>query len=215
VQLDRHTLPDGLQSVNGSDNNGGCSREIRGRSRICVELDGVVRSYLIDCVIPSLGGFQGNWAEELFTVNRSGQSFHIGFEFSRPVNFTRVEIYLFNCPECGIAAQNITVYEYTSGNLNFNAAVARLQNIALGHTVANTISCTFIVRVLIPLELPQNPTNSYVIDFTFDRNATKIQWVYIAEVRFLEEENTQCSTPSSTAGMIITSSDRYFCSILV
>ena len=137
-------------------------------------------------------------------MNRSGQSsFHIGFDFSRPVNFTRVELDLFNCPEWGIAAQTITVYKFNGGILNFIAAAAR----ALGNTTAIT-SCTSIVRVVIPLELPQSSTPSYVIVFTFDNFATHLQWVHIAEVRFLEEEDTQCPTPSSTSGMIIASRDR-------
>ena len=139
-------------------------------------------------------------------MNRSGQSsFHIGFEFSRPVNFTRVELDLFNCPEWGIAVQTIIVYEYTFGTLAFVPAVAR----ALGNTTANT-SCTSIVRVFIPLELPQNPAPFYIIDFTFDNTATHIQWVHIAEVWFFQEEDTQCATPSSTAGMIIANSDRIY-----
>ena len=195
AQLDRHTLPDGLQSVNGSDPTGGCSRPAAG-GLICAELDEGGTSDLTDCVIPFLGGFQSNWAAGLFTVNRNGLSFYIGFEFSRPVNFTRVELNLFNCPEWGIAAQTITVYEYSFGILNFFAAIAR----ALGHTTANTTSCTSIVRAVIPLELPQNPTYIYVIEFTFDNAATNIQWLHIAEVTFLEEEVTQCPTPSSTAG---------------
>jgi len=199
AQFDLHTLPNGLQSVNGSYHNGRCSRIVQGP--ICAELDEGGTSDLTDCVIPSLGGFQSNWAAGLFTVNRSGQSFfHIGFEFSRPVNFTRVELDLFNCPEWGIGAQTITVYEYNFGILNFDAVIARALNLALGNTTVNTISCTSIVRVVIPLELPQNPATSYVIDFTFDNTATHNQWVHIAEVRFLEEEDTQCSTPSSTTG---------------
>jgi len=197
--------------VNGSDHNGGCSRVVAQR-HICGELDGGGRTDLTDCVIPSLGGFQGRWAAGLFTVNRSAQSFHIRFDFNSSVNFTEVELDLFNCPEWGIEAQTNTVYEDTPGILNFINPTAR----ALGHIIANvTISCTSIVRVVIPLELPQKPTASYAIDFTFDNTTTNIQWVHIAEVRFLEEEDTQCPTPSSTAGMTITSSDRYYCSILV
>jgi len=206
LQLSQHTLPDGLQSVNGSHHNGGCSRATS-HGHFCRELDGGGTSDLTDCIIPSLGGFQSNWAAGLFTVNRSGQSsFHLGFDFSRPVNVTRVELDLFTCPEWGIATQTITVYEYTLGILNFFAALAR----ALGHTTASITSCTSIVRVVIPLELPQNPTPSYVIDFTFDNTATNIQWVHIAEVRFLEDEDTQCLTPSSTAGIIKAYCDRFF-----
>ena len=161
--VEQHSLPDGLQSVNGSRLNGGCSRVVAG-GLSCGQLDGGGTSDLTDCVIPSLGGFQGQWAAGLFTVNRSGQSsFHIGFDFSGPVNFTRVELDLFNCPQWGIGAQTITVYEYTVGIIIFVAATAR----ALGNTTANT-SCTSIVRVFIPLELPQNPAPFYIIDFTFD-----------------------------------------------
>jgi len=205
VQLNQHTLPDGLQSVNGSDHNGGCSRPAAG-GRICAELDEGGTSDLTDCIIPSLGGFQGNWAAGLFTVNRSGQSsFYIGFEFNSSVNITRVELDLFNCTEWGIAAQTITVYEYTSGILSF-PGIQR----ALGHTTASNTSCTSIVRVVISLELPQNPAPFYAIQFTFDNTATHIQWVHIAEVRFFEEEDAQCPTPSSTAGMIIENSDTMY-----
>jgi len=212
MQLDRHTLPDGLQSVNGSDPTGGCSR-VAPQGRFCVELDEGGTSDLTDCVIPSLGGFQGRWAAGLFTVNRarSAQSFHIGFDFNSSVDFTKVELDLFNCPKWDIAAQTITVYEYTHGILSFIRPTAR----ALGHTTTNITSCTSIVRVVIPLELPQNPAPFYIIDFTFDNTTNNTQWVHIAEVRFLEEEDTQCPTPSSTAGMIIASSARYYCSILV
>ena len=139
-------------------------------------------------------------------MNRSGQSFHIGFEFNGPVNFTRVELDLFNCPEWGIAAQSITVYESMFGILNFDSRIASLSRV-LGGTTANITSCTSTV-VAIPLELPQNQI-SYVIYFTFD-NAS-IQWVHIAEVRFLEEEGTQCPTPSSTAGMKIVIGFMYSC----
>jgi len=138
-------------------------------------------------------------------VNRSRQSFYVGFDFNSSVNFTKVELDLFNCPKWGIAAQTITVYEYTFGILTFIPAVAR----ALGNTTANT-SCTSIVRVVIPLELPQNPAPFYIIDFTFNNTATNIQWVHIAEVRFFEEEDTQCPTPSSTAGTAIANSDRFY-----
>ena len=181
--------------MNGSDHNGGCSRVVA-QGLICVELDEGGTSDLTDCVIPSLGGFQSNWAAGFFTVNRSGQSFYIGFELSRPSNFTRVELDLLNCPQWGVAAQTIAVYGYNFGILNFDVALARLQNLALGHTTVNTTSCTSIVRVVIPLELPQSSTPSYAIDFTFDNTTTNIQWVHIAEVMFLEEEDTQCPTPS-------------------
>jgi len=165
-------------------------------------------SDLTDCVIPSLGRFQSGWAAGLFTVNNNAQSFFIAFQVNRAANFTKVELDLFNCPQWGIAAYIITVYEYTFEITDFIVTDARV----LGSTAVNILSCTSIVRVVIPLVLPQYPNPLYVIYFTFDIAATTIQWVHIAEVKFLEEEDTQCPTPSSTVGMIIPNSDR-FCAL--
>jgi len=115
---------------------------------------------------------------------------------------------LFNCPQWGIAADMITVYEYSSDITDFILTDARV----LGSTTTNILSCTSIVRFVIPLVLPRYPRSVYVIYFTFDIAATTISWVHIAEVKFLEKEDTQCPTPSSTVGMIIANSDR-FCAL--
>ena len=68
-----YTLPNGLQSVNGSSSTGGCQPEG------CVMFFGCgctgntpVSGVLIDGVIPSIDITQcGTWASELFVVNRS------------------------------------------------------------------------------------------------------------------------------------------------
>ena len=76
-----YTLPDGLQSVNGSSSTGGCqpgscvmmpisSTTINGCD--CPGTD-PVSGVLIDGVIPSIDTTQQRWASELFTVNRNGQ----------------------------------------------------------------------------------------------------------------------------------------------
>jgi len=124
-------------------------------------------SDLTDCVIPSLGRFQSSWAAGLLTVNNNAQSFFIAFDVNRAANFTKVELDLFNCPQWGIAAYIITVYEYSFEITDFIVTDAR----------ANMLSCTSVVRVVIPLVpvLRQNPRPSYVIYFTFDITATTIQ----------------------------------------
>ena len=134
-------------------------------------------------------------------MNKNGHSsFHIGFEFNVPANLIRVELDLFNCPEWGIAAQSITVYKYFDIT-NFDVDLAGALSPALGHTMAGTTSCTSIVRVDIPLEVSQNPTAFYFIVFTFGNvAASNIKWVHIAEVRFFEEEGSQC--PTSTGRII-------------
>ena len=84
------TLPDGLQSVNGSSSTGGCQPEscvmmpIGGTAANGCDCPGStpVSGVLIDGVIPSIDTTQrGTWARELFTANRNGQnSIRIGFE---------------------------------------------------------------------------------------------------------------------------------------
>jgi len=69
-------------------------------------------SDLTDCVIPSLGRFQSDWADGLLTLNNNAQSFFIAFQVNRSANLTKVELDLLNCPQWGTAAYNITVYEF-------------------------------------------------------------------------------------------------------
>ena len=150
-----HTLPYGLRSVNGSHHNGQCAVVAQGR--ICVGT-----SVLTDGNVPSLGGFQGNWAAGLFTVNRSGQSFHIGFDPGRTVGVTRVELDMFNCPHWGIAAPWITVYTFQGFPL-FHSRAATM----IGTTTETNKSCTSTVRVIMSLQSPQLLQCYYFIEFTF------------------------------------------------
>ena len=195
VQLSRHTLPDGLQSVNGSHHNGQCAVVAQGR--ICVGT-----SVLTDGNVPSLGGFQGNWAAGLFTVNRSGQpSILIGFDLGRTVGVTRVELDMFNCPHWGIAAPRITVYTFQTFPF-FHSGAATI----IGSTTTETTtSCNSTVRVIMSLQSPQNLQRYYFIEITFNvpgPSGSKIEWVHIAEVVFYGE-SAQSTMLSTTAGMIL------------
>ena len=173
--------------MNGSSSNGGCTNCILPGGLICGQLNENGTSDLVDRKVPCLGTLQDNWAAGLFTVNRSGySSFHIGFELNGTFNVTTVELDLFNCPEWGIAAPSITVYNSTD-ILSFDREVARTYYSTLGSTTEAATSCNSTVTVCIPLQPPQNPQSIYIIDFTFNDTHDNIQWVHIAEVRFFEE----------------------------
>ena len=123
--------------MNGSDQNRGCIRVISGgKISICM-LFGGETSDLTDCVIPSLGRFQSGWAAGLLIVNNNAQSFFITFVFFRAANFTKVELDLFQCPQWGIAAQFITVYEYYAEFTDFIVNDARV----LGSTTVLYLHC--------------------------------------------------------------------------
>ena len=88
LRPDRHTLPSGLQSLSGSDQNGGC-RPVVGNlncaaSGICdCPANLQTTSALIDGVYPSgmIDTSGTNWASDFFTINRSGDNVSIGFQW--------------------------------------------------------------------------------------------------------------------------------------
>ena len=114
----RHTLPPQLESgLFGSPVNGGCSSISETDSEIC---NGT--SVLNDGVLPALSGVSSDpasqWANELFTMNRSGTD-RIDVSVQLPpdnINYDRVELSVFNCPQWGIYAPQVMVY--ATGSLN-------------------------------------------------------------------------------------------------
>jgi len=136
-----------------------------------------------------------DWAAGLFTVNRSGRtSIEIGFELSTSIHLINVELELFNCPEWGIAAPNVTVYTWVvfPGLLPSPRAIATRLG---GTTTLNSTSCDSITRVLIPLQ-QNGAARFYFLEFTFD-GAPSVQWVHLAEVRFFN--SIPPSTPSTSS----------------
>ena len=197
VHPSQHTYPSpGLQSVNGSDPTGGCTDPIIFHG---IGLCRLGNSSLVDGSIPtlplSLVGVN-NWAAGLFTVNRSGKtSIEIGFELSTSICLIQVELELFNCPEWGIAAPNITVYTWVTfpGLLPSPRAIATRLG---GVTTLTSTSCNSITRVLIPLQ-QSGSAQFYYLEFTFD-GAPSVQWVHLAEVRFFDSIPPPIPTTSST-----------------
>ena len=193
VHPTRHTYPTtGLQSVNGSASNGGCTNSIT-TSVTGLSLCHSGNSSLVDGVVPtlppSLAGVN-DWAAGFFTANRNGGTFiEIGFEFVRSVGkLTQIELDLFNCPEWSIAAPNISVYSYSlfPAWLPPRTIITHIGSV----TTLNSTSCDSITTVLIPLQRRVNAI-IYYLEFTFD-NAPSVQWVHLAEVRFFN------STPPPT-----------------
>ena len=189
VQPTQHTYPSpGLQSVNGSDPTGGCTDPtIFNGIGVCRLGSSSLVDGSIPTLPPSLVGVN-NWAAGLFTVNRSGRTlFEIGFKLSTSVHLIQVELELFNCPEWGIAAPNITVYTWNvfPGLLPSSRALATRLG---GVTTLNSTSCDSITRVLIPLQ-QNSPAGFYYLEFTFD-GAPSVQWVHLAEVWFFNSTSS-------------------------
>ena len=127
----RHTLPPELESnLFGSPVNGGCWTN----NEIC---DGT--SVLNDGIIPALSGVSNDpasqWANELFTMRRSGtDQIVISVEVPSGIH-NHMELTVFNCPQLGIYAPQVMVY--IANSLSANAI--NLQMVA--NVTLSDISC--------------------------------------------------------------------------
>ena len=104
----RHSLHFGLQPLNGSLPDAGCTSK---NGSICNLRDGGT-SVLVDKTILPLSGLDGDqWARDLYTVERGSTTFiSIGFDFGSQVQVRRVELVMFNCQQWSIRASIIEIY---------------------------------------------------------------------------------------------------------
>ena len=181
----RHSLPQELVNLYGSDMNGRCTSVSGANSDIC---NGT--SVLNDGIIPALSGVSDNtsqWAAQLFTMRRSGtNSIVVSFEVPQG-NHNRVELSVFNCPERGIYVPNVTVYvdfyfspERSLGNRNTDV------------TLLET-SCDYLLKFCVPLAGAVS-LRHYDLQFSYQNNS---DFVFLGEVTFLNvpNRNEPCGEP--------------------
>ena len=113
-------VPQGIESVDGSDINMGCTSSL-------VDSDGVMvcmsQSYLVDENSPAIDTSTSDWASQLVTVRKT-QTDEITFDhvlltfgFDTAVTLTGIELDLFLYPDMNIGAPYITVYADEESNL--------------------------------------------------------------------------------------------------
>ena len=180
-----HSIPGTVQPVNGSQVNVGCTGT-RPSPLVCLDLDpataGGNTSFLVDGNIPAPLDFSDtNWARELMTVNHNGGDFEIRIIFNSAYT-TRMELVLFNCPDSGIGAMDITVETGPSSQLEI-----------LGNFTLQNTSCDSLLTVCVPLVARVDPVTTYRINFLAGTNPD-IDWTHIAEVTFYED-SVECADP--------------------
>ena len=182
-------VPQGIESVNGSSDNMGCTSPL-------VDSGGVLvcesRSYLVDGCSPDIDTSTSDWASQLVTVRRSEGSLDdisfphvlLTFGFDTAVSLTGIEMDWFLCPDWGIGAPSITVYlneEYNLANTNiiFTLPFVSAGDNSLQSSCDSLSTVTFsggslegsyyrTIHILVPLlEYPS------------------IEWVHVGEVRFI------------------------------
>ena len=180
----RHTLPPELESgLFGSPENGGCSSTSGTNNEIC---DGT--SVLNDGILPALSGVnmsQSLWANELFTLNRSGtDQIVVSVEIPR-VNHNRMELTVFNCPQLGIYTPQVIVY--ITNSLSANAI--NLQMAA--NVTLSEVSCEYLWRFCIAFGVSVPNIN---LVFPYQNNS---DFVFLGEVTFLSDPDPMslCGAP--------------------
>ena len=177
-------LPQGIQSVNGSNETMGCTSPLVVRDGVMV-CDCTSSSFLVDGISPNITTSDNDWAAQLVTVRRNEGNSNIGvfhvlltFVFDTAVSPTGIEIDFFHCPDLGIGAPRISVFINEEYDLTFNISLP------FRYAVTTTESdCDSLSTVMVS----PHPGSYHIFHIlvTFDTEPIPIDWVYVGEVRFL------------------------------
>ena len=201
VQPTTHIIPEGTESVNGSNVNGGCQAPLDGRR--CGNTNSGTISYLIDGNIPVLNTAAPNWASQLVTVRKNSSTVAIPydhvllvFDYLSNVSLIVVELNLFYCREWNIGAPNITVYVDEDGTTGINYLEGNPGIAVRGNVVLSSqSSCDSLLPVRIPLKNTTTQHHTWYIVVSFDPQP-EIEWVHVGEVTLFDTEPPPLPTPS-------------------
>ena len=140
-------------------------------------------SYLLDGMSPSISTESNDWASQLVTVQKIDSipgritfpHVLLTFIFDTPVSVSSIEVELFNCPEWNIGAPYIFVHANDEVKLSVDER-------AIGSSSVNQSSCDS-QTVGVTIQETSFHLNWHIL-ITFDLHPA-IEWVHIAEVRFL------------------------------
>ena len=182
-------VPQGIESVNGSDITMGCASQLVDRGGGMMICD---NSYLVDGCSPSINTSTSNWASQLVTVRKNeGNEFDhvlLTFDFNTTVSLSSIELDLFLCPKWNIGAPGIFVYAYQNNTLVFNQDTGVL--IGIRSPLKSKPSCNSLSTIGIRFLNRLHDISSYrslhiLVDFTSE----DINWIYVGEIRFFPPAN--------------------------
>ena len=180
-----------IESVNGSDINMGCASPLvdRGGVIVCNNSE----SYLVDGCSPAIDTSTSNWASQLVTLRGNDgddivEEVVLTFVFDTAVSLDHIELDMFICPEWNIGALYIDVYADENSALVYNDNSTRI-----GSYSPYSSSCDSLSTVTYTAG-DRHRSSSYHTWHIVVEADRDTEWVYVGEVRFLEEDSTP--TPS-------------------
>ena len=209
VQIVGHTLPSGLQAVNGSDDDGNCDdRNLQANGlNVCEDPNGIffspIKSVLVDgTTISTLNFIDDSRADDFFTVRRNNRTtIELGFELDTNDIITRVEVESLECPDRGIGASTVALFGMEDPDPvgvpfpTFNSSTATL----LDTVTSEATSCS-VQNHTFCIPMGEQPYRYYYLVFTFSNS--DIDWLFLAEVRCLVNSPTTITstvTPPTTS----------------
>ena len=203
-------VPQGIESVNGSDVNMGCTSPLTnsGDVMVCGNTSNYATSYLSDGSSPAINTSTSDWASQLVTVRKNDAiPGRITFDhvvltlgFDTAVSLTSIELDLFLCPEWNIGAPLIAVYAYESRDL----VLKTIQSSPLGSRFnePSRSSCDSLSTVSIPFRDVAVNSSYLTVHITVQMYQYSVEWVHVGEVRFLgrpaHPQTTSISTSSTS-----------------
>ena len=202
--------------MNGSLVGGGCDFNIT--ERICSAGN---ESFINDGNIPMLNTTDPNWASELVTLRKNSYTQSIPYDhvvltvvFQSPVSLTSINMSLFNCPQWGIGAPNITVYAKKEAIGIVSFVAKDTSTIFLLQTQGIWSSCDSLVPVTIPLQKGMLYQIWYIVVSFEPQPAT--DWVHVGEVQFFDVSLPPLSTGTdSTTSKFFYTALKYDYSIML
>ena len=184
-------VPQGIESVNGSNVTMGCTSPLVDSSAgmVCES-----QSYLVDGCSPDIDTSTSNWASQLVTVRRNDGTRDISFPhvlltfgFDTAVSLTGIEMDLFNCPDWNIGPPSIRVYLNPDYNLAANTTNI-LFSLLFASAGDNSLqsSCDSLSNVTFSGGSFQSGLYRTVYILVDLSGTSPIQWVHVGEVRFLD-----------------------------
>ena len=210
TKLPVQVVPQGIESVNGSDVNMGCTSPPvdSGGVMVCNSTD-CPSSYLLDGNSPAIDTSTSDWASQLVTVRMNAATLDIPYDhvvltfgFDTAVSLTSIELDLFLCPEWNIGAPFISAYIDEKNSFVFFHSPGAIRSKTPSQT-----SCDSLSTITISFQgLTTSPTWHIVVSFAAQPDT---EWVHVGEVRFLGTDSTpvsMCTTeePSSSTSEELT-----------
>ena len=190
-------VPQGIDSVDGSSVNMGCTCPLvdSGGVTVCES-----RSYLVDGVSPYINTSTSDWASQLVTVRSSNDGPDLNFPhvlltfgFDAAVSLTGIEMDWFLCPDWGIGAPSIAVYFNEDYNLT-NTNILTLPFVFADNKNSLQSSCDSLSTVTFSGGSLLGTYRTIHILVTLSEHPS--EWVYVGEVRFIGMESPGVDSPT-------------------